>query len=359
LFRPVYDSSGGNDGFVSIEVSPLIAHDTKATVTMAKELWKRIDRPNLMVKIPGTNEGVPAIEECVAEGININVTLIFAIEMYEKTARAYVRGLQRRVKKGLPIDHQTSVNSVFVSRIDTLIDKLLQARIDKGETQLESLLGKTGVANLKLTYQKYLEIFESEEWAPLKAKGASEQRPLWASTSTKNPKYADLMYVEPVVAHNTVNTMPPQTLDALLDHGKIVPDTILQDVDGARDTLKRLAESGISRPEDVAVLLDAVAEYEVVDDGRELAITLLRATGLISRDANPWRADPAGPMLPTPSAQRIGRVEASFALLPHLGAPGAHPGAESGGKNNRGKSRRRSNLDHTRGSENTGESGDK
>ncbi len=246
LFRPVYDNSGGNDGFVSIEVSPLIAHDTKATVTMAKELWKRIDRPNLMVKIPGTNEGVPAIEECVAEGININVTLIFAIEMYEKTARAYVRGLQRRVKKGLPIDHQTSVNSVFVSRIDTLVDKLLQARIDKGETQLESLLGRTGIANLKLTYQKYLEIFESEEWAPLKATGGSEQRPLWASTSTKNPKYPDLMYVEPVVARNTVNTMPPQTLDGLLDHGKVVPDTILQDVDGARDTFKRLADSGIS-----------------------------------------------------------------------------------------------------------------
>ena len=246
LFRPVYDQSGGNDGFVSIEVSPLIAHDTKATVAMAKELWKRIDRPNLMVKIPGTNEGVPAIEECVAEGLNINVTLVFAIEMYEKTALAYVRGLQRRVKKGLPIDKQRSVNSVFVSRIDTLVDKILQARIDKGESQLESLLGKTGVANLKLTYQKYLEIFESSEFTQLKAKGGSEQRPLWASTSTKNPKYPDLMYVEPVVAKNTVNTMPPQTLDALLDHGTVVPDTILQDVDGARETLKRLADNGIS-----------------------------------------------------------------------------------------------------------------
>ncbi|HET9393442.1 MAG TPA: bifunctional transaldolase/phosoglucose isomerase [Candidatus Rubrimentiphilum sp.] len=246
LFRPVYDSSNGGDGFVSIEVSPLIAHDTKATVAMAKDLWKRIDRPNLMVKIPATNEGIPAIEECVAEGININVTLVFAIEMYEKAARAYVRGLQRRIKKGQPIDHQTSVNSVFVSRIDTLIDKLLQARIDKGETQLESLLGKSGVANLKLTYQKYLEIFQSEEWAPIKAKGGSEQRPLWASTSTKNPKYPDLMYVEPVVARNTINTMPPQTLDALLDHGKVVPDTILQDVDNARETLKRLADNGIS-----------------------------------------------------------------------------------------------------------------
>jgi transaldolase/glucose-6-phosphate isomerase len=246
LFRPVFDGSGGNDGFVSIEVSPLIAHDTKATVAMAKELWKRIDRPNLMVKIPGTNEGVPAIEECVAEGININVTLVFAIEMYEKTAQAYVRGLQRRVKKGLPIDKQRSVNSIFVSRIDTLVDKLLQARIDKGESQLESLLGKTGVANLKLAYQKYLEIFESDEFSALKAKGGSEQRPLWASTSTKNPKYPDLMYVEPVVAKNTVNTMPPQTLDALLDHGTVVPDTILQGLDDARDTLKRLADNGIS-----------------------------------------------------------------------------------------------------------------
>jgi transaldolase/glucose-6-phosphate isomerase len=246
LFRPVYDECGGNDGFVSLEVSPLLANDTEGTVKMAKDLWKRVNRPNLMVKIPGTKEGVPAIEECIAEGVNINVTLVFAIEFYEKTAQAFIRGLQRRIDKGLPIDKIRSVNSVFVSRIDTAVDKLLQARIDKGEKHLEDLLGKTGVANLKLTYQKFLELFGSPEWKAIEAKGGVVQRPLWASTSTKNPKYYDLMYVEPVVGRDTINTMPPQTLDALLDHGKIQPDTVLQDVNEAHQTLKQLTDSGIS-----------------------------------------------------------------------------------------------------------------
>ncbi|HZZ66163.1 MAG TPA: bifunctional transaldolase/phosoglucose isomerase, partial [Candidatus Baltobacteraceae bacterium] len=246
LFRPLYDSTGGNDGFVSLEVSPLLARDTSGTVTMAKDLWKRVNRPNLMVKIPGTREGIPAIEECIAEGININVTLIFALEFYEKTTTAYIRGLQRRVDKGLPIDRIRSVNSVFVSRIDTAVDKVLQARIDRGEKQLEQYLGKTGVAGLKLTYQKFLELFGTDEWKAIEAKGGAVQRPLWASTSTKNPAYYDLMYVEPVVGKNTVNTMPPQTLDALLDHGKIRPDTVLEGVDEARATLNGLEDAGIS-----------------------------------------------------------------------------------------------------------------
>ncbi len=154
LFRPLHENTAGNDGFVSLEVSPLLARDGAGTANMARDLWKRVDRPNLMVKIPGTNEGVAAIEECIAEGININVTLIFAVEFYEKTARAYIRGLQKRVERGLPIDTIRSVNSVFVSRIDTAIDKLLQARIDKGEKQLEELLGQAGTANLKTDVPK-------------------------------------------------------------------------------------------------------------------------------------------------------------------------------------------------------------
>ena len=246
LFRPLFDSCGGDDGFVSLEVSPLLAHDTQGTIDMAKDLWKRVARPNLMVKIPGTKEGVPAIEACIAEGININVTLIFAIEMYEKTSQAYIRGLKRRMDKGQDISKIRSVNSVFVSRIDTAVDKLLQARIDKGEAQLEDLLGKTGTANLKLTYQKFLELFGSGEWNAIAAKGGHVQRPLWASTSTKNPKYFDLMYVEPVIGHHTVNTMPPQTLDALCDHGKVEPDTVLKGVDEARATLRQLADANIS-----------------------------------------------------------------------------------------------------------------
>ncbi|HET7814691.1 MAG TPA: bifunctional transaldolase/phosoglucose isomerase [Candidatus Baltobacteraceae bacterium] len=246
LFAPVFEKSGGNDGFVSLEVSPLLAHDTDGTIAMAKDLWKRVSRPNLMVKIPGTKEGVPAIEACIAEGININVTLIFSMEFYERTTQAYIRGMKQRVDKGLPVDKIRSVNSVFVSRIDTAVDKLLQARIDKGESQLAGLLGKAGTANLKLTYQKFLELFRTDEWKAIAAKGGQVQRPLWASTSTKNPKYPDLMYVEPVVGKDTVNTMPPNTLDALLDHGNIKPDTVLEGIDEARATMQQLSDANIS-----------------------------------------------------------------------------------------------------------------
>jgi len=214
-FAPVFMAQGGRDGFVSLEVSPLLAHDTNGTIAMAKELWARVDRPNLMVKIPGTAEGIPAIEECIFAGLNINVTLIFGTEMYEKAARAYVRGLERRIAKRLPVDGIASVNSVFVSRIDTAVDKMLQARIDKGERNLESLLGKAGVAGLKLTYQRFRDIFQGDAFAKCRQAGAAVQRPLWASTSTKNPNYDDLMYVERVVAPDTVNTMPENTLAAL------------------------------------------------------------------------------------------------------------------------------------------------
>ncbi len=244
-FATVYDSSGGNDGFVSLEVSPLLARETQGTIAMAKELWARVGRRNLMVKIPGTKEGLPAIEECIYEGLNINVTLIFSVDMYEKAARAYVKGLQRRLAENKPIDKIRSVNSVFVSRIDSAIDKMLHARIAKGE-KLEPLLGKTGIANLKLTYQKFKEIFLGDEFAPVKAAGGAVQRPLWASTSTKDPNYPDLMYVETVVGPDTVNTMPPQTLDALLDHGKIVPATVETNLAGVHDVMKALQDAKIS-----------------------------------------------------------------------------------------------------------------
>ncbi len=245
-FKGVYESSGGNDGFVSLEVSPILAHDTEGTIADAKQLWQRVNRPNLMVKIPGTEEGVPAIEECIYSGLNINVTLIFSVEMYAKTASAYIRGLERRVAEGKPVDRIRSVNSVFVSRIDTAIDKQLQAKIDAGETGLASLLGKTGIANLKLTYQKFKELFESPGFGKIAAAGGAVQRPLWASTSTKNPKYNDLMYVETVVGKHTVNTMPPNTLEALLDHGDPKPDTVESDLDGAHAVMKGLEDAKIS-----------------------------------------------------------------------------------------------------------------
>jgi transaldolase/glucose-6-phosphate isomerase len=244
-FAPVYSASGGNDGFVSLEVSPLLAHDTPGTIAMVKELWQRVNRPNVMIKIPGTKEGLPAIEESIYQGYNINVTLIFSVEMYERAALAYVKGLRRRADEGKPVDKIRSVNSVFVSRIDTAIDKLLQDRINRGE-KLDHLLGKTGIAGLKLTYQKFKEIFHGGEFAALKAKGAAAQRPLWASTSTKNPHYPDLMYVETVVGPDTVNTMPPATLDALLDHGTIVPDTVESDLRGAADVMRGLQDAKIS-----------------------------------------------------------------------------------------------------------------
>ncbi|MBV8371664.1 MAG: bifunctional transaldolase/phosoglucose isomerase, partial [Candidatus Eremiobacteraeota bacterium] len=244
-FASVYQSSGGNDGFVSLQVSPLLARETQGTIAMAKELWERVGRPNLMVKIPGTKEGEPAIEECIYAGLNINVTLIFSVEMYERAARAYIRGLQRRLAENKPIDRIRSVNSVFVSRIDSAVDKLLQSRISKGE-KLDGLLGKTGIANLKLTYQKFKEIFLGTDFAAIKAAGGAVQRPLWASTSTKDPHYPDLMYVETVVGPDTINTMPPQTMDALLDHGTVVADTVESDLPAANDVMRALRDAKIS-----------------------------------------------------------------------------------------------------------------
>jgi transaldolase/glucose-6-phosphate isomerase len=245
-FRPLYDAGKGTDGFVSLEVSPLLAHDTAGTVAAAKRLWAAVDRPNLMIKIPATPEGLPAISETLAAGINVNVTLIFSVETYEAVANAFVAGIERRAAAGQPIDRVASVASVFVSRIDSAVDKLLQEKIAAGQTKLKELLGKTGLANLKLTYQRFKAIFSSQRFAPLAAKGAQVQRPLWASTSTKNPAYPELMYVENTIGKQTVNTLPPATLDALLAHGTVRPDSIEENLAGARATLAGLLEAQIS-----------------------------------------------------------------------------------------------------------------
>jgi len=245
-FRKLYDETSGGDGFVSLEVSPLLAHDTAGTIEMAKRLWKEVGRPNLMIKIPGTPEGAPAITAAIADGINVNVTLLFSLASYKVAANAYIAGLEQRAAAGKPIDRLASVASFFLSRIDTKVDKELEAKIAAGDKQLESLLGKAAIANAKLAYEEFEKIFSSERFAKLRAKGAKPQRPLWASTSTKNPKYYDLMYVETLVGVDTVNTIPPATLDAVLDHGKITPNTVKSDVAGAHKLFDDLKKAGIS-----------------------------------------------------------------------------------------------------------------
>jgi transaldolase len=243
-FQPVYAESKGLDGYVSLEVSPTLAHDTQGTIDAAARLWRAVDRPNVMIKIPGTPECVPAIRATIASGINVNVTLLFSVERYAHAATAYIEGLEERSRAGLPIDGIASVASVFVSRIDSAVDKLLDEKIAAG-ADVAALKGKAGIANLKLTYQRFGEIFHSERFAALKAKGAKVQRPLWASTSTKNPAYDDLMYIVTVVGHDTVNTVPPATLAALLDHGTIHADTVLEGVAEAAATIEALAKAGV------------------------------------------------------------------------------------------------------------------
>jgi transaldolase/glucose-6-phosphate isomerase len=246
IFRPVYDRNNGNDGFISIEVLPTIANNTQATVTEAKRLFETLKRPNIMVKIPATPEGLPAIEESTANGININITLLFSNDVYAKVMEAYLRGLERRVEKNLPIDKIRSVASFFVSRIDTQADKQIEAKLKQtNDRELESLLGKIAIANAKMAYQQFKQVFSSDRFKKLQAKGAHVQRPLWASTGTKNPKYSDILYVESLIARDSVNTLPPATYEAFKDHGK-VRISIEDNLDEARDVLKKFEQKGFS-----------------------------------------------------------------------------------------------------------------
>jgi len=249
LFRPLYDRVNGGDGFVSLEVSPYLAHNTAETTSEAKILWDKLDRPNAMIKIPGTPEGLKAIEDSLAAGINVNVTLLFSVEAYEAVARAYVRALKRRADAGQPVDRIASVASFFVSRIDSEVDKRIEAKL-KTETdpakkaKLEGLLGKIAIANAKSAYASFQKIFSRPEWDALKAKGAKVQRVLWASVGTKNPKYPDTLYIDELIGPETVSTMPPATLDAVRDHSKVRP-SLTENVAEAKRELAELAEVGI------------------------------------------------------------------------------------------------------------------
>lgn len=250
IFKPIYAQTSGRDGYVSHEVSPDLANDTKATIEEARRLWKLVNRPNVMIKIPATPEGIPAIRQTLEEGLNINITLLFAQSAYEKVAEAFLAALEARSAKGQDISRIASVASFFVSRIDSLVDskvdeKLKSAADAQQKALLESLRGKIAIANAKLTYKKYQELFGNARWNALAAKGAQTQRLLWASTSTKNPQYRDVLYVEELIGADTVDTIPPATFDAFRDHGKLRA-SLTENVDAARNTMEDLAKAGIS-----------------------------------------------------------------------------------------------------------------
>ncbi len=253
LLRPVYDSVTRKDGFVSLEVSPYLARDTKGTIEEARRLWKSVSRDNVMIKVPGTAEGLPAIEQLVGEGININVTLLFSQQVYEQVANAYIAGLEAFVAKGGDVSRVASVASFFISRIDTLVDSIVGEKLKSTsdaaqQALLKKVQGKVAIANGKLTYQRYLSIFSGPRWEALAKKGAQTQRVLWASTSTKNPSYRDVLYVEELIGKDTVNTIPPATFDAFRDHGKL-RNSLTEDIPAAKETMDTLPKVGISMKE--------------------------------------------------------------------------------------------------------------
>ncbi|GBD98445.1 transaldolase [bacterium BMS3Abin07] len=265
MLKPVYDESHGSDGFVSMEVDPSYAYNVSDTVREAGELFKRINRPNIMIKVPATKEGLISIRKLISMGININATLLFSVKRYEETTHAYLSGLEDRVRRGEPVDSIQSVASFFVSRIDTLTDKILENRIKSGKSPQESekakkIMGKTAVANAKIAYRVYKKVFSDERFLKLKEKGGHIQRLLWGSTSTKNPGYNDLLYVDNLIGPGTVNTMPPNTLEAFRDHGK-VERTIDKDLDEAFEVLDTLDKIEV----DIGMITD-----ELEDDGVRL-----------------------------------------------------------------------------------------
>ncbi len=255
VLRPVYEASQGEDGYVSVEVSPALAYDAKGTVAAVEALWRRIDRPNVMIKIPGTREGLLAVEQCLRRGINVNITLLFSVARYEEVAWAYIRALEARLASGEALQRVASVASFFVSRVDTLVDQELEARRGELGPAVDSLLGRSGIANAKMAYQRFLAIISHPRFRRLAEMGARPQRLLWASTSTKNPRYSDVMYVEGLIGPYTVNTVPQATLEAFCDHGR-AEVTITQGLEEARAVVEGLRSLGVEL-EEVAARLEA------------------------------------------------------------------------------------------------------
>ena len=265
--RPVYDETNGRDGYVSIEVSPHLARDIAGTMQEARRFYQEVDRDNVMIKIPGTLEGLGAIEQAISEGINVNVTLLFSVEMYRQAAMAYIRGLEKRLDQGQPIDSIGSVASFFLSRIDTKVDERIEERMKRigsdtlnKEKRLESVKGRVAIANAKVAYQTFQDLFSGERWQRLADNGANLQRLLWASTSTKNPNYSDTRYVDELIGPHTVNTMPLETIEAFGDHGTVDCNAVTTDVEEARTLLDSLSDS------DIAIDLEEVMD-ELLEEG--------------------------------------------------------------------------------------------
>ena len=253
VLRPVYDETEGLDGYVSLEVSPHLAHDTEGTIEQGRGLFAKVDRPNTFIKVPATEEGYPAVETLLAEGLNINITLMFSMEQYENVTEAFLSALEKRAERGQDLSRIASVASFFVSRVDVKVDDMLDQLTSP---EAEALKGKIGIANAKMVYQRFKEIFAGERWERLAAQGAQRQRVLWASTSTKNPAYPDTLYPDNLIGPHTVNTVPPDTLEAFLDHGTVA-STVEQDLDEVREQLDTLAEVGIDLD---TVTLELLAE---------------------------------------------------------------------------------------------------
>jgi transaldolase len=286
LFRAIYDESGGTDGFVSLEVSPELADDTEATLEEARRLWQAVARPNLMIKVPGTEAGIPAVEQLLLEGKNVNITLLFSLENYERVMEAYLSALERRAAEGLPVDGIASVASFFVSRVDTAVDAMLESKAaeagDAAEAErLRGLKGRAAVANAKRAYRRFREVFDSERFDRLRDHGAHVQRPLWASTSTKNPDYRDVIYVEELIGPDTVNTMPLATVEAFADHG-VVRRTVDADREGAERDLGALADAGIDLGE-VTRQLQVEGVEKFADSFRSLIATVDRKLAAVAQ----------------------------------------------------------------------------
>jgi transaldolase len=286
IFMPVYERTNGEDGYVSIEVSPAAANDANATVAEAQRLWAMVGRPNVMIKVPGTTEGASAVRQLIGAGMNVNITLLFAIEAHHRVIEAYFAGLEDRLRAGKPIDRVASVASFFVSRVDTEIDKRLDAlaAAASGERRdrILALRGKAAIANAQLAYRLFREEFSSSRWAPLKAAGARLQRPLWASTSSKNPAYRDVLYVEQLIGPDTVNTMPPATIDAFRDHGDVAR-TVDAQFSVAERTIADLGAVGIDlRDVTDKLLRDGLASFQ--KSFESLIAGLERKSAALGRD---------------------------------------------------------------------------